>query len=297
MSAPVAAVAAHAISLLQAPAHWRRIDFIADLHLQDCDDGNFGAWKDFMESTPADAVFILGDLFEVWVGDDVIDDPLATDFAARCARVLAEAAKRLSVYFMHGNRDFLLGPAYASACAMKLLDDPTLLEFAGQRCLLSHGDALCLQDHDYMAFRAQVRNARWRQAFLSQPLVQRQAVGREMRSQSEAYKRMGAAGHDKLVDLDLAGSCEWLRTAVATTLIHGHTHRPGEHQLQDGYRRIVLSDWDVGATPARCSVLRLSATDKLSDQPSVVFERLSLPLSKRRSRRFATDPETARRRS
>jgi len=247
-------------ALLQAPAHWQRLDFIADLHLQAGDEATFGAWRDFMQRTQADALFILGDLFEVWVGDDAIHKAnQGDDFAARCAQILAAAAQRLSIFFMHGNRDFLLGADFAAACNMKLLDDPTVLEFAGERWLLSHGDALCLQDRDYLQFRSVVRSAQWQQTFLARPFAERQATGRQMRSQSQEHKSAGMARGELLVDLDSQATRECLRASAASTLIHGHTHKPGEHDLGDGLRRVVLSDWDAGALPPRASILRLSA--------------------------------------
>jgi UDP-2,3-diacylglucosamine hydrolase len=261
---------ASSASLLTAPADWQCIDFIADLHLQAGDSATFSAWQDFMQRTRADAVFILGDLFEIWVGDDVLnDDNLAgpvieadpgPGFARRCAQVLEAASRRLRLYFMHGNRDFLLGPVYAGACGMTLLDDPSVIDFGGRRWLLSHGDALCLQDTDYMRFRAKVRSAQWRQAFLAKPLAERQLIGRELRAQSEAHKRNCLASGEVLFDLDMEETRNWLRTAQASTLIHGHTHKPAEHDLGNGRRRIVLSDWDASAIPARGSVLRLHQT-------------------------------------
>ena len=245
--------------VLQAPPHWCHVDFISDLHLQAGDAATFAAWQDFMQTTRADAVLILGDLFDVWVGDDVMDarvpnDP-APSFEACCAQVLKDASRRLAIFFMHGNRDFLLGAAFAQTCGMTLLDDPTVLDFAGQRWLLSHGDALCLADTDYMLFRAQVRSAQWQQDFLAQPLARRKEVARALRAQSETHKRSAM----QFVDLDPQASCNWLQAAHASTLIHGHTHKPAEHDLPNGLRRIVLSDWDATATPARGEVLRLSA--------------------------------------
>lgn len=247
-------------AVLQAPPRWRHIDFIADLHLQAGEPATFCAWRDFMQTTRADAVFILGDLFEVWVGDDVIDgDGVAVDpdqaqgFEARCAQVLKAAALRLDIFFMHGNRDFLVGPAFARTCGMTLLDDPTVLDFAGQRWLLSHGDALCLSDPDYLQFRAQVRSAQWQQEFLAKPLAERQEIARALRTQSETRKHHGAT----YTDVDFDATCDWLHTAQASTLIHGHTHQPADHDLAKGRRRIVLSDWDANATPPRTEILRL----------------------------------------
>ena len=250
-------------SAWRAPPHWRHIDFIADLHLQSAEPATFDAWQDYMQSTRADAVFILGDLFEVWVGDDVIDDEagdsaayrlLASGFEARCAQVLKAASRRLDIFFMHGNRDFLIGPAFARRCGMTLLDDPTPLDFAGQRWLLSHGDALCLEDTDYMLFRAQVRSTAWQREFLAKPLAQRQQIARALRTQSETRKRSGVA----YPDVNTQAACDWLNTTQASTLIHGHTHKPADHVLAPGLRRIVLSDWDASATPTRAEILRLS---------------------------------------
>jgi len=239
--------------VLTAPSHWRQIDFISDLHLQASEPATFAAWQHTLHNTSADALFILGDLFEVWVGDDVAPDLNASSFEAQCARVLQATAQRLPVFFMHGNRDFLLGPAFARACGMTLLADPTVLCLGAERWLLSHGDALCLDDTDYLQFRAQVRSAAWQQTFLDQPLAQRQAIARALRAQSESRKRSGVA----YADVDAQAARDWLHTAQAGTLIHGHTHRPADHDLGQGLRRIVLSDWDAAAQPPRQQVLSL----------------------------------------
>ena len=155
---------------LPAPAGWRTVDLISDLHLQAGEPATFEAWRGYMQSTPADAVFILGDLFEVWIGDDAAALP---GFEAQCADVLRDAAQHRPVFFMHGNRDFLLGTRFAADCNITLLADPTVLSLHGERWLLSHGDELCLEDRDYLAFRAQVRTPGWQQAFLARPLDER----------------------------------------------------------------------------------------------------------------------------
>lgn len=236
---------------LQAPPAWRTVDFISDLHLQASEPATFEAWRRYMAQAPADAVFILGDLFEVWVGDDAAGEP---GFAADCAAVLQAAAGRRPVFFMHGNRDFLVGAGFLEACRTTLLPDPTVLGFAGRRWLLTHGDALCLADVDYMRFREQVRAPQWQQAFLARPLAQRQAIAREMRDESESRKR-SAAGY---ADVDSAAAQAWLEAADAHAMIHGHTHRPADHAL--GTRvRTVLSDWDAAANPPRLQALRLTA--------------------------------------
>lgn len=243
---------------LIAPSSWRVVDFISDLHLQASEPQTAQAWEHYMAHTRADAVFILGDLFEVWIGDDALDlraDTARTtdDFETRCARTLRATAARRPVFFMHGNRDFLLGNTCAQACGITLLADPTTLVFGQQRWLLSHGDALCLDDTDYQQFRAQVRSAAWQQAFLAQPLAERRAIAHALRAQSEARKRSGRP----YADVDAGAACVALRAARASTLIHGHTHRPGQHDLGAGLQRLVLSDWDAAATPPRAEVLRL----------------------------------------
>ncbi len=244
---------------VRAAPHWRAIDFISDLHLQASEGATFDAWRHYMTQTPAHALFILGDLFEVWVGDDITATPGDADsaFALQCQAIIKKTSERLPVYVMHGNRDFLLGPNFARGCGMTLLPDPTVLDFDGQRWLLSHGDELCLADVDYQHFRQQVRSEAWRQTFLAKPLPERQAIAKNLRTQSDARKTGGAS----YADVDTAMALAWLEAAQASTLIHGHTHQPGEHALANANGepicRLVLSDWDANATPPRLEVLRL----------------------------------------
>ena len=249
------------VAALHAPPSWRTVDFISDLHLSDDAPDTVAAWQHYLESTPADAVFILGDLFEVWVGDDAVNDAAVraatpmphTRFEDRCARVLRQAGSRLALYFMHGNRDFLVGQRLMDLCHCTLLSDPTVLVFEGQRWLLSHGDALCLDDVDYLQFRQQVRSPSWQNVFLAKPLAERQAIARELRQQSEARKRSGA----DYADVDADAARQSLQAAHASTLIHGHTHKPAQHDLGNGLTRIVLSDWDADVPRFRAEVLRL----------------------------------------
>jgi UDP-2,3-diacylglucosamine hydrolase len=241
--------------VLQAPPTWQAVDFISDLHLQATEPLTLAAWHQYMASTPADAIFILGDLFEVWVGDDTA---LLPGFEQDCARTLAMTSHRCAVFFMPGNRDFLLGARFLETCGIRLLPDPVVLDFAGQRWLLSHGDALCLDDIDYQLFRTEVRSAAWQQAFLARPVLERQAIARELRRQSEARRQ--SKQPESSADVDAATACEWLDAAQASILIHGHTHRPATHALGSGtYFRQVLSDWDVRVVPPRLQVLRGSA--------------------------------------
>lgn len=237
---------------LVAPSHWRTVDFLSDLHLQASEPDTLAAWHHYLQTTPADALFILGDLFEVWVGDDALDDPCSFESQA-CA--LLQAASRLrALFFLHGNRDFLIGPGFARHTGTTLLHDPTVLVWQGQRLLLSHGDALCLDDVDYQRFRVQARSVQWQEHFLAQPLAQRRAQARGIRAESEARKQSGAV----YADVDGPAAIAWLQAARATTLVHGHTHRPAEHALVPGLARVVLSDWDAAAHPPRADVLRLT---------------------------------------
>ena len=238
---------------LPARAHWRTVDFISDLHLKPEEPLTFDAWARYLRHTPADAVFMLGDLFEVWVGDDAIQE--SGGFEAQGCAALRAAAQRLPVYFMHGNRDFLAGPAFLAHCGIIGLADPTLLVFGGERFVLSHGDLLCLDDVDYQRFRVQARSAEWQAYFLAQPLAVRRAQARGIRQESEARKQSGAI----YADVDGPAAIDWLNAAHAHTLIHGHTHKPARHALAPGLQRVVLSDWDAAAHPPRAEVLRLTA--------------------------------------
>ena len=237
---------------LVAPSHWRTVDFLSDLHLQASEPDTLAAWHHYLQTTPADALFILGDLFEVWVGDDALDDP--GSFESQACALLQAASRQRALFFLHGNRDFLIGPGFARHTGATLLHDPTVLVWQGQRLLLSHGDALCLDDVDYQRFRVQARSVQWQEHFLAQPLAQRRAQARGIRAESEARKQSGAV----YADVDGPAAIAWLQAAHATTLVHGHTHRPAEHPLAPDVRRVVLSDWDAAAQPPRADVLRLT---------------------------------------
>jgi UDP-2,3-diacylglucosamine hydrolase len=237
---------------LHASHEWEAIDFISDIHLSEQSPRTFDAWAAYLRDTDASAVFILGDLFELWIGDDARHDP----FESACADALAEGAARRTIAFMPGNRDFLMGGAMLRACGLVALPDPTVLVAFGERLLLAHGDALCLDDVEYQRFRTRVRSLEWQRDFLAQPLADRRAQGRRMREQSEAYK--SKLTPSALVDIDRSTAVRWLHEANAQTLIHGHTHRPAHESLAPGYVREVLSDWDLDHTsPRRAEVLRL----------------------------------------
>jgi UDP-2,3-diacylglucosamine hydrolase len=246
---------------LDAPQSWEKVDFISDLHLCESQPATFEAWQRYMNSTTADAVFILGDLFEVWVGDDSIRADLSSsstdlNFEERCALVLQATGRRLNLYFMHGNRDFLVGGQMMTACNATLLADPAVLTFQHQRYLLTHGDMLCLADTQYLAFRGIVRQPAWQQAQLAKPLAERQAIGRHMRLESQKNQQNLL----EYADVDTAAALTWLQAANAKTMIHGHTHKPANHDLGNGLKRVVMTDWDLKAMPNRAEVLQLSTT-------------------------------------
>lgn len=232
------------------------IDCLADLHLQRSQPGTWQAFRHYLEVTPASHILLLGDLFEVWVGDDCLQE--RGSFEAEVAQALrACTAAGKAVYFMHGNRDFVIGQDFAAATGVQLLQDPTILRVQGAGAwLLSHGDALCTDDLPYQQFRAISRNPAWQQKFLAQPLAARRAFAASIRHESQSRKQEQDAA--SYVDLNADATRAWLRKAGCSTLIHGHTHMPATHDLGDGLQRIVLSDWDLEATPARAQVLRLS---------------------------------------
>lgn len=236
--------------ILQAPAHWQAVDLLSDLHLQAAEPVTFAAWRDWMARTDADAVLILGDLFEVWVGDDVLaHDP----FAQACAQVLQQTAQRRHVGFMPGNRDFLVGDNFLHRCGVHRLQDPTVLVLGERRTVLSHGDVLCLEDTEYQQFRREVRSPDWQQRFLDRPLHERLEVARQLRTESRKRQQ----SREVHADADTALSRQWLDSARSPTLIHGHTHRPADHTLGPGLTRQVLADWCLDHPPHRAQVLRL----------------------------------------
>lgn len=238
----------------EAPAAWRSIDFVSDLHLQAGQPRTTMALASHLRGTPADAVFILGDLFETWVGDDARQGA----FEASVADVLKDAAARLSVAFMAGNRDFLLGAGFLQECGVMALPDPTVLVAFGQRLLLTHGDALCLGDTAYQRFRSEVRTEHWRQTFLARPLGERRTLAAHMRKASAEHQR--ARPSESAADVEPAAAVQWMHEAATPVLVHGHTHRPATEEIAPGFTRMVLTDWELDRTPARCGVLRLSGS-------------------------------------
>ena len=246
------------------PAHWRAVDVLSDLHLAEALPVTLAAFERCLLGGPADAVFLLGDVFEVWVGDDAASRP----FEARCVALLREATRRRPVWLLPGNRDFLLGDEFHAATGVQRLADPATVHGFGQTVVFSHGDALVLDDHKYQAFRAKVRTAAWQQAFLAQPLDTRLAIAAQMRAASEASH--GAP--ETYADADPALAGRWLAQTGARVLVHGHTHRPASEQRAEGWTRHVLSDWDLDhAQPGRAEVMRWTARgfERLSPEAAV----------------------------
>lgn len=237
-----------------APPGWRAIDFISDLHLCDAMPLTFGAWAAYMDTSSADAVVVLGDLFQLWVGDDMRQRP----FESAVLDVLRRRSSVGQVLLMVGNRDFLIGAEALRCAGVDPLPDPSVLVAWERRILLTHGDALCLADTAYQAFRREVRSAGWQRQFLARPLEERLAIATEIRRRSDERRRFDG---DANADLDATACHEWLRANAADAMIHGHTHRPDSPALGMGIERTVLGDWDLDdAQQPRAQVLRLSAS-------------------------------------
>jgi UDP-2,3-diacylglucosamine hydrolase len=216
--------------------------FISDLHLSPDTSAATDTLLRFLRETApaADALYVLGDLFEYWIGDEGLAQPFANQ-VAQAFRALAEGG--MPVCFMHGNRDFLLGERFALASGMKLLTDPTVVDLYGTRTLLMHGDTLCSDDVEYQKFRGMVRNPAWQQAFLAKPLYERVRMARDVRGKSEQAKRVKDM---TIMDVTPATVDDTFRAHNYARLIHGHTHRPAHHEHKvDGCdcERWVLADW------------------------------------------------------
>ena len=219
---------------------------ISDLHLQESRPDITRAFVDFVAAVPAGCrrFFILGDLFELWIGDDA-ESALADEVATSLQSL---AARGVKIHLMHGNRDFLIGDDYAARCGGELISEPFELEVDGAHWLLLHGDALCIDDTGYMEFRRMVRNPAWQHKFLSQPLAERQAWADRAREQSQ----VATAGKPaEIMDVNHGAVLDLIRDSGRHRILHGHTHRPAVHELPEaGPRpdepalRVVLGDWD-----------------------------------------------------
>jgi len=215
--------------------------FVSDLHLDDARPHIVDDFEHFCagEARRADALYILGDLFEAYIGDD--DDAALNACIARALHGIAGAG--VPVHFIAGNRDFLLGTDYARRCGMQLLDDGSVIDLYGTPTLILHGDVLCTDDAAYLAFRRQVRDPAWQAAFLVRPLAERRAFAAQARDASRAHTSNTDMA---IMDVNQHAVESALRQAGVTRMIHGHTHRPAIHDFTlDGRpaQRIVLGDW------------------------------------------------------
>jgi UDP-2,3-diacylglucosamine hydrolase len=217
--------------------------FISDLHLHETRPDTSAAFFRFLreDAAKADALYILGDLFEYWVGDDQLDhDPLSSE-VANTLKTLANTG--VSTYFMRGNRDFLVSNRFAVAASLTILTDPTIITINQQRILLLHGDTLCTDDIAYQKFRQQARDPAWQAAILAKPYPERIVLAQSIRERSDTEKATKA---EDIMDVTLTTVENAFRKHNVTDMIHGHTHRPATHlHMIDGQecRRKVLADW------------------------------------------------------
>jgi UDP-2,3-diacylglucosamine hydrolase len=223
------------------PTHWQAIDFISDLHLSESTPKTLATLKNYLNQTTSDAVFILGDLFDVWVGDDAS----LHGFEAECTALLKTVGQHLNMGFMRGNRDFLLANQMVETCNFIDLPDPCCIHAFLTEVLCSHGDMLCLEETAYQTFRQKVRSSEWQLHFLSQTLADRYAVAKKIRQASEFLK--AKLNYADWVDIDAVTAQLWMQAVGTSHFIHGHTHRPqDEIWNQDPLQmRHVLSDWDM----------------------------------------------------
>jgi UDP-2,3-diacylglucosamine hydrolase len=225
--------------------------FISDLHLgAGTAQANTALLRFLREIAPgADALYVLGDLFEYWIGDDALGQPFEGGIA-RAFRALSDAGVR--VYFMRGNRDFLVGARFARECGMTILEDPALVDLHGTPTLLMHGDTLCTDDVEYQRFRRKVRNPLVQRLFLALPHAMRGWIARNLRGKSAQAKQGKAMA---IMDVAPATVESVLRRHGRPRLIHGHTHRPARHEhTVDGVacERWVLADWYEHGSYLRC---------------------------------------------
>lgn len=219
--------------------------FISDLHLHESRPQITLAFFHFLhtQAIAAEALYILGDFFDAWIGDDDKSE-LAQQIAHE---LLALKQQGVAIYFMHGNRDFLVGTDYAKQAGIELIPEGTVIDLYGTATLLVHGDALCTGDSEYQQFRTMVRSAQWQQQVLAQPLAARRALAAQLREKSQSMNSLKA---DDIMDVTPAEVIRQMTQAQVQLLIHGHTHRPARHSLQINNQiaeRIVLGDWhDLG---------------------------------------------------
>ena len=226
--------------------------FISDLHLSEEHSRSTQLFLRFAQHTApqAEALYILGDLFEAWAGDDDLADPFHQRIVGALKKISSGGTR---LYLMHGNRDLLMKTELEHACAATLLPDPTLIGLYGKPTLLTHGDLLCTDDTAYQAYRKQVHNPAWQKQFLAQPLATRKAFIAELRARSRDEKQIKSY---EIMDVNVKAVADFLREHnYPGKLIHGHTHRMARHVLHlEGHtcERWVLGDWDKNGNALRC---------------------------------------------
>lgn len=233
--------------------------FISDLHLQAGLPHTTQAFHDFLtqQASRVGRLYLLGDIFEYWAGDDDLDTPYH--------RAIVDALRRVSdsgvqVFWIAGNRDFLAGSAFAAAAGLTMLDDPHVIHLAGRAITLAHGDAQCTDDTAYMAFRTQVRQPAWQRQFLAMPLTQRKTIIENLRRSSKDAVREKSCD---IMDVNANAIRNLYHSTGTQILIHGHTHRPALHVDEDGRLRYVLPDWEYDVEPARGGWISLTADGRL----------------------------------
>lgn len=236
--------------------------FISDLHLQPAMPHTLQAFLRFLRehACHAQRLYLLGDLFEYWAGDDDIATPF-NQAVVDALRAVSDAG--VALYWIAGNRDFLIGPAFAAATGAVLLEDASVITLAERQIVLAHGDAQCTDDVAYIAFRTQVRQAAWQANFLAQPLAQRKQIIDGMRQGSRDAQRMKS---QEIMDVNPDAIAALFDSSLAATMIHGHTHRPARHvtHARNGAQlRYVLPDWDCDAVEPRGGWLALTADGQL----------------------------------
>ena len=241
--------------------------FISDLHLQESHPRTAEAFYRFMAGPAlrAERLYLLGDIFEYWAGDDDLAEPFHQQVIT-AIRAVADAG--VAVYWLAGNRDFLVGGGFAEAAGLTLAQEPHVIEAGGRRIALVHGDAQCTLDTKYMAFRAQVRDPAWQRQFLGMPLAQRKAIIAGLR---EGSREAQAGKSYEIMDVTPEAVQDLFDRADASVIIHGHTHRPAVHDT-DGRLRYVLPDWELDAEPKRGGWIELAQDGTLTrhDLPDFV---------------------------
>ncbi|MEO6917765.1 MAG: UDP-2,3-diacylglucosamine diphosphatase [Collimonas sp.] len=232
--------------------------FISDLHLQAAHPRTTQAFLDFLQvqTKRVQQLYLLGDLFEYWAGDDDLETPYNLEIAEAIRQV---GAAGVAVFWIAGNRDFLVGDGFAQAAGLTMLPDPSVITVAGRRLAIAHGDAQCTDDLAYMAFREQVRQPQWQAQFLALPLAQRKTIIAGIRKESQEGQRQKSM---EIMDVNAEAVNALFDATTTDTLIHGHTHRPARHQtsIDGGVRtRYVLPDWEYDVKAQRGGWIAIDA--------------------------------------